>query len=169
MRHIIYDRTKADVEISAPGKILAPAKLPRLSKPLRLSKVRRKSPAPIESQAKKFCDFLLFGLGRISNSDFLQLWLKSFRSDPHRQLSLVHVDLKRSEGTGRSVFMGGVSPVLYRLVIPARLVKTFAEVFTIFCEKSKILSLSSPSTFLCVARAVQQSIKMLTPQVRDNS
>ena len=44
--------------------------------------------------------------------------------------------------------MGGVSAVLARLVVPARLVKTFAdvkfsapaEVFTIFCEKSKILS-----------------------------
>jgi hypothetical protein len=30
MRLIIYDRTKADVEISASGKIAAPAKLPRL-------------------------------------------------------------------------------------------------------------------------------------------
>jgi hypothetical protein len=30
MRLIIYDRTKADVEISAPGKIPAPAKLLRL-------------------------------------------------------------------------------------------------------------------------------------------
>jgi hypothetical protein len=29
MRLIIYDRTKADVEISASGKIAAPAKLPR--------------------------------------------------------------------------------------------------------------------------------------------
>ncbi len=47
MRHTIYDRTKADVEISVPGKIFAPAKLPRLSKPLRLPKVRRKSSAPI--------------------------------------------------------------------------------------------------------------------------
>jgi hypothetical protein len=30
MRLIIYDRTKVDVEISAPGKIPAPAKLLRL-------------------------------------------------------------------------------------------------------------------------------------------
>jgi hypothetical protein len=30
MRLIIYDRTKADVEISAPGKLPAPAKLLRL-------------------------------------------------------------------------------------------------------------------------------------------
>ena len=36
MRLTIYGRTKADVEISMPGKISAPAKLPRLSKLLRL-------------------------------------------------------------------------------------------------------------------------------------
>jgi hypothetical protein len=48
-RHTIYDRTKVDVEISAPGKVSAPAKLPRLSKPLRLPKVGRKSSAPIKS------------------------------------------------------------------------------------------------------------------------
>jgi hypothetical protein len=40
MRKTIYDRTKVDVEISAPGKISAPAKLPRPSK------VRRKSSTP---------------------------------------------------------------------------------------------------------------------------
>jgi hypothetical protein len=67
MHHTICDRTKADVEISAPGKIFAPAKLSRLSKPLRLPKVRRKSSVPIKSWAEKSCAFLLFGLGRISN------------------------------------------------------------------------------------------------------
>jgi hypothetical protein len=44
--------------------------------------------------------------------------------------------------------MGGVSPVLYRPVVPARLVKisadaqfsASAQIFTISCEKSKILS-----------------------------
>ena len=49
MRQTIYDRAKADVEISASGEISASAKLPRLSKPLRLQKVRRKSSAPIKS------------------------------------------------------------------------------------------------------------------------
>ncbi len=57
--------------------------------------------------------------------------------------------------------MGGVSPVLYRPVVLAQLVKTSAdakfsapaEVFTIFCEKSKILSrllsvLSLPRKFV---------------------
>ncbi len=43
-------------------------------------------------------------------------------------LPLRHVDLKRSEGSGRSVFMGCVSPVLYRLVVPARPVKISAGV-----------------------------------------
>jgi hypothetical protein len=57
--------------------------------------------------------------------------------------------------------MGGVSPVLYWPVVPARLVKTSAdvkfsapmEIFTIFCENSKILSrllsvLSLPRKFV---------------------
>ena len=63
-------------------------------------------------------------------------------------LILRHVDLKWSEGSGRSAFMGGVSPVLYRPVVPARPVKISAgaqfsaptQIFTISCEKSKILS-----------------------------
>jgi hypothetical protein len=63
-------------------------------------------------------------------------------------LILRHVDLKWSEGSGRSAFMGGVSPVLYRLVVLARPIKISAGVqfsapaqfFTISCEKSKILS-----------------------------
>jgi len=40
---------------------------------------------------------------------------------------LAHVDLKWSEGSGCSAFMGGVSPVLYRPVVSARLVKTSAD------------------------------------------
>ncbi len=43
-------------------------------------------------------------------------------------LPLKHVDLKWSEGSGRSAFMGGVSPVLNRLVVPARPVKISAGV-----------------------------------------
>ncbi len=74
MRLTIYDRTKADVEISAPGKISAPAKLPRLSKPLRLSKVRQKSSAPS----------YYLGSAESPTADFLQVWLKSSRSDPLR-------------------------------------------------------------------------------------
>jgi hypothetical protein len=52
MRHIIYDRTKADAEISVPGENLGA-----------YQKVRR----PSKSWAYKFCVCLLFGLGRISN------------------------------------------------------------------------------------------------------
>ncbi len=63
-------------------------------------------------------------------------------------LILRHADLKWSESSGRSAFMGGVFPVLYRLVVPALPVKiptgaqiyAAAQIFTIFCEKSKILS-----------------------------
>ncbi len=61
-------------------------------------------------------------------------------------LILRHVDLKWSEGSGRSAFMGGVSPVLYWLGVPARPVKisagvqihAAAQIFTISCENSKI-------------------------------
>jgi hypothetical protein len=53
MRLIIYDRTKADVEISASGKIAASPELP--------------ISAPIKTYAEKFGAFLLFGPGRISN------------------------------------------------------------------------------------------------------
>ncbi len=76
-------------------------------------------------------------------------------------LILRHVDLKWSEGSGRSAFMGGVSPVLCRLVVPARPIKISAgvqfsapaQIFTISWEKSKILSrllsvLSLPQKFV---------------------
>jgi hypothetical protein len=72
MRQTIYDGTKAEVEISTPGKISAPAKLPRLSKSLRPSKVRRKSSAPS----------YYLGSEESPTADFLQVWLKSSRSDP---------------------------------------------------------------------------------------
>jgi hypothetical protein len=52
-------------------------------------------------------------------------------------------DLKAQ--AGRSAFMGGASPVLYRPVVPARPVKISADaqfsapaqIFTISCEKAK--------------------------------
>ncbi len=69
MHHTIYDRTKADVEISASGEISASAKLPRLSKLLRLSKVMRKSYAPS----------YYLGSAESPTADFLQVWLKSSR------------------------------------------------------------------------------------------
>jgi hypothetical protein len=60
MPHIIYDRTKAEVEISAPGKVFARTK--KLGgKVLRLSKVSRKSPAPsyyLGSAESPTADFL---------------------------------------------------------------------------------------------------------------
>ncbi len=74
MRLTIYDRTKADVEISTSGEISVSAKLPGLSKLLRLSKVRRKSSAPS----------YYLGLAESPTADFLQVWQKSSRSDPRR-------------------------------------------------------------------------------------
>ncbi len=43
-------------------------------------------------------------------------------------LPLRHEDLKWSDGSGRSAFMGGVSPVPHQLVVPARLAKIHAGV-----------------------------------------
>jgi hypothetical protein len=77
MRLVIYDRTMADVEISAPGKISAPLKFPRLSK-----KFERKSLAPS----------YYLGSAESPTADFLQVWLKSSRSVD--VLILRHVDLK---------------------------------------------------------------------------
>ncbi len=59
MRHIIYARTKADVEISAPGENLCA-----------YQKIRRPSSA------------LAYYLGSAESptADFLQVWLKSSRS-----------------------------------------------------------------------------------------
>ncbi len=43
-------------------------------------------------------------------------------------LPLRHVDPKWDHSSSRSAFMGGVSPVLYRLVVPARHAKIYAGV-----------------------------------------
>ena len=76
MRQIIYDRTKADVEISAPGENLcAYQKVRRISyAPVKKlgthQKVRRISSAP----------FYYLGSAESPTADFLQVWLKSSRS-----------------------------------------------------------------------------------------
>ncbi len=74
MRLIINDRTKADVEISASGKITAPAKIVAPLKFPRLSKFVWKSLAPS----------YYLGSAESPTADFLQDWLKSSRSDPRR-------------------------------------------------------------------------------------
>ena len=79
--------------------------------------------------AEKFGVRLLFGIGRI-----LQLLTSSWSGWRALvqilvdMLPLRHVDLKWSEGSGRPAFMVGVSPELYRLVVPARPVKISAGV-----------------------------------------
>ena len=50
LRHIIYDRNKADVKISS-----------------RIKNIGAKAMHPSEKSAPKLCVCLLFGLGRISN------------------------------------------------------------------------------------------------------
>jgi hypothetical protein len=63
-------------------------------------------------------------------------------------LPLRHVDPKWESSSGHSAFIGSVSPILYRLVVPARFVKIHAGVqnlggranFHQFLWKLKILS-----------------------------
>ena len=76
MRHIIYDRTKADVEISAPGENLCA-----------YQKVRRISYAPIKKlgahqKDRRISSAPAYYLGSAESptADFLQVWLKSSRS-----------------------------------------------------------------------------------------
>ncbi len=80
MRHTIYDRTKADIEISAPGENLcAYQKVGRISSaPVKklgtYQKVRQISSAPS----------YYLGSAESPTADFLQVWLKSSRSGPRR-------------------------------------------------------------------------------------
>ncbi len=76
MRHIIYDRTKADVEISAPGENLCA-----------YQKVRRINSAPIKKlgahqKVRRISSAPAYYLGSAESptADFLQVWLKSSRS-----------------------------------------------------------------------------------------
>ncbi len=97
-----YIGTMADVEISAPRKIFAPSQ--NLS-----GKVWR----PLTIWARQNLPLL--------TSSWSGWWaLVQILVDV---LILRHVDLKWSEGSGRSAFMGGVSPVLSRQVVPGRPVK----------------------------------------------
>ncbi len=117
-----YEGTMVDVKISAPRKISAPSQ-------------NLKSLAP--SYYWAWQNLPLLTSSKSGWKALVQILVNV--------LILRHEDFKWSEGSGRSSFMGGVSPVLYRLVVPARPVKfsrihAAAEIFTISCEKSKILS-----------------------------
>jgi hypothetical protein len=97
----------ADVEISAPGEI--PASVEILSE--------------LEKQAAR----LLFRLGGISNC-----WLLPGPADEHILLlidvmNLEHVVSKWGESSCRPAFMGGLSPVLYQLFVPARHAKKWSK------------------------------------------
>ncbi len=97
----------ADVEISAPGKISVPSQ-----------NLSRKVWRPLTIWARQ-------NLPLLTSSCSGWRALVQILVDV---LILRHVDFKWSEGLGRSAFMGGVSPVLYRLVVPARPVKISADV-----------------------------------------
>ncbi len=96
MRHIIYDRNKADVEISAPIKIYAPYLC-----------VHQK----IGAQASR-----LLTIWARQNLQLLTSSRSGWRALVQVMLPLVHVVLKWLEHSGCPAYMGGVSPVLYRLL-----------------------------------------------------
>ncbi len=96
LRHIIYDRNKADVEISAPIKIYAPKLC-----------VHQK----IGAQALR-----LLTIWARQNLQLLTSSKSGWRALVQVMLPLVHVVLKWLEHSGRPAYMGGVSPVLYRLL-----------------------------------------------------
>jgi len=93
LRHIIYDRNKADIEISAPIKIYAP----------------------------NVCVHQKIGAQTLTiwarqNLQLLTSSKSGWRALVQVMLSLLHAVLKWHEHPGRPAYMGGVSPVLYRLL-----------------------------------------------------
>jgi hypothetical protein len=128
MRHIIYDRNKADVEISAPIKIYAPNLC-----------VHEK----IGAQALR-----LLTIWARQNLQLLTSSKSGWRALVQVMLPFVHVVLKWLEHSGRPAYMGGVSPVLYRLLyrhdLPKYLrpvqISAGAYIFTISWGKIKNLS-----------------------------
>jgi hypothetical protein len=104
-------------ENQADGKILAAREKQADWKIL--AGVEISAPSEILAEMEKQAAHLLFRLGGISNC-----WLLPGLADEH-VLFLVdvmnlHVVSKWEEGSGCPAFMGGPSPVLYRLFVPAR-------------------------------------------------
>ena len=125
LRHIIYDRNKADVEISAPIKIYAP----------------------------NVCVHQKIGAQTLTiwarqNLQLLTSSKSGWRALVQVTLSLLHAVLKWDLHPGRPAYMGGVSAVLYQLLyrhdLPkyARPVQIFAAayIFTFFLGNIKNLT-----------------------------
>ncbi len=135
LRHIIYARNKADVEISAPNENY-----------FAHQKSRRPSCAPIRKLGSQ--TLRLLTIWAQQNLQLLTSSKSGWRALVQVMLPLVHVVLKWSEDSGRPAYMGGVSPVLYRLLyrhdLPKypRFVKFSARayIFTISWGKVKNLS-----------------------------
>jgi hypothetical protein len=123
LRHIIYDRSKADVEISAPIKIYSPNLC-----------VHQK----IGAQTLR-----LLTIWARQNLQLLTSSKSGWRALVQVMLPLLHVVLKWLEHSGRPAYMGGVSPVLYLLLYQHDLPKYLRPVqisagtyiFTIFTQK----------------------------------
>ena len=96
-------------------------KSPRLVKNPRLKKNRR----DWKSRQPAYC----LGSAESPAADFFLVWLKSSRSDPRRcEWCPSHAVPKGGEGSGCPAFMGGLSPILYRLLVPAHHAKIHAEI-----------------------------------------
>ncbi len=128
LRHIIYDRNKTDVEISAPIKIYAPKLCVH-------QKIGPQTPR-------------LLTIWALQNLQLLTSSKSGWRHLVQVMLPLVHVVLKRLEHSGRPAYMGGVSPVLSWLLYRHDLSKYLrsvkisagAYIFTISWGKIKNLS-----------------------------
>ncbi len=128
LRHIIYDRNKADVEISAPIKIYAPNVCVHQN---------------IGAHTLR-----LLTIWARQNLQLLTSSKSGWRALIQVMLPLLHVVLKWSEHSGHPAYMGGVSPVLYRLLyrhdlpkyLPPVQISAGAYIFTISCGKIKNLS-----------------------------
>ena len=121
--HIIYDRNKADVEISAPIKMYAPKLC-----------VHQK----IGAQTLR-----LLTIWARQNLQLLTSSKSGWRALVQVILPLVHVVLKWYEHSGRPAYMGGVSPVLYRLLYRHNLPKYLrpVQIFQYSTNKCPITSI----------------------------
>ena len=125
LRQIIYDRNKADVEISWNLKIYAPKLC-----------VHQK----IGAQTLR-----LLTIWARQNLQLLTSSKSGWRALVQVMLPLVHIVLKWSEHSGRPAYMGGISPVLYRLLyrhdyLRSVQISAGAYIFTISWGKIKNLS-----------------------------
>ena len=135
MRHMINDSNKVDVEISAPDENYCACQISR-----------RPSYAPIRKSGSQ--TLRLLTIWARQNLQLLTSSKSGWRALVQVMLPVVHAVLKWPEDSGRPAYMGGISPVLYRLLYRHDLSKYLrsvqisagAYIFTISWGKIKNLS-----------------------------